>query len=399
MKNVITSTHKRDSIRALFNGILESGWQTFAFIVAIRFFEAGEGVKSLIAAAGPIGFLLTPLSLYIFAKYRLSAAHSCSLIYSITAVLLLGTSLSNSLSIFASLVVLSQIVNVQQGPVMLEIFTTNYPEHKRGHYMKIPNILSAISAITFGFIGGKILDNGIQNYTLLFLIMALVALCSANVISKIPSSDFSRTNVGNPWQSISLIWKDRLFGSMLGAWMLLGIGNLICLPIRYEYLANPKFGIDMNNANIAILMIAIPSIAKIASTYIWANLFDRLKLITTRNLLNGFFLLSVLLFFISDNILLIGLASAFQGIAIGGGKIFWNLWVTKIASKEKASSYMSIHMALTGIRGSIAPFMGYWLLTQSNPQTVGYIGAFLIAVSMVLFHSYKKHPRLAQPSS
>ena len=102
-------------------------------------------------------------------------------------------------------------------------------------------------------------------------------------------------------------------------------------------------------------MIAVPAVAKILSTTIWANLFDQLKLITTRNINNSFFALSVILFFISDNILLITIASACYGIALGGGKIFWNLWVTKITSQEKVSSYMSVHMALTGLRGSIAP--------------------------------------------
>ena len=126
----------------------------------------------------------------------------------------------------------------------------------------------------------------------------------------------------------------------------------------------------MNNAEIAMLMVAIPALSKILSTYIWANLFDQLKLMTTRNLLNAFFFLSVLLFFISDHIILIAFASACQGIAIGGGKIFWNLWVTKIAKPEKVSSYMSIHMALTGVRGSVAPFIGYWILNQSSPQVV-----------------------------
>ena len=183
---------------------------------------------------------------------------------------------------------------------------------------------------------------------------------------------------------------------MLGAWMLLGIGNLICLPIRYEYLANPKFGINAGNTEIALMMIAIPAVTKIISTAIWANLFDQLELITTRNLNNVFFFLSVLLFFISDSYLLIGLASACQGIALGGGKIYWNLWVTKITHKEKVSSYMSVHMALTGLRGTLAPFIGYWILAQTNPQCVAYIGAALIALSIVLFELHRKHPRLVR---
>ena len=394
MSDVIISTHRRDTLRALFYGLLDAGWQTFAFIVAIRYFDASETVKSLIAASGPIGFLLTPLSLYYFAKKQVTASQACTFIYLSTALLLLGASQSSSLLLFAGFIVLSQIVNVQQGPVMLHIFTANYPAHNRAHYMKRPFILSALSAILFGYLGGLLLDTNIQDYSLLFCLMAFAATIAAFSVSKIPSHTFSQSHIGNPLESLSLIWKDRLFGSMLGAWMLLGIGNLICLPIRYEYLANPSHGINLNNAQIAFIMVAIPAISKIASTYIWANFFDRLRLMTTRNLLNAFFFLSVLLFFISDNIFLIGFASACQGIAIGGGKIFWNLWVTKIAKAEKVSSYMSVHMALTGIRGSIAPFIGYWILNQTSPQVVAYIGALLIALSMILFECHRSHPRL-----
>ena len=98
--------------------------------------------------------------------------------------------------------------------------------------MKLPHILSAISAVVFGFIGGKILDHNIENYTLLFLLMGINCFNNSRIAFEIPPSQkFSREHIGNPWQSISLIWKDKLFGSMLGAWMLLGIGNLICLPI------------------------------------------------------------------------------------------------------------------------------------------------------------------------
>lgn len=394
MSLLIQYTHSRDSLRSFLYGILEAGWQTFAFIVAIRYFNSDVNFKAFIAAAGPIGFLLTPLSLYFFANKKFSASFACALVYFVTALFLFGSISVNNIFVFGACIIISQVINVQKGPVLLQIYTSNYPPENRGHYMKFPHILSAVSAIAFGFIGGKVLDHNIENYTLLFLLMGIVALVTSRVVLKIPSQPLSRQHIGNPWQSLSLIWKDKLFGSMLGAWMLLGIGNLICLPIRYEYLANPAFGIDADNTQIAIIMIAVPAIAKILSTTIWANLFDKLKLITTRNINNAFFVLSVILFFISDNMILITIASACYGIALGGGKIFWNLWVTKITSQEKVSSYMSVHMALTGLRGTIAPFIGYWVLIQTSPQTVAYLGAFLIAVSMVLFGLLKNHPRL-----
>jgi hypothetical protein len=395
VSQLIQQTHYKDCLRSFLYGILEAGWQTFAFVVAIRYFQADTNFKSLIAAAGPIGFLITPLSLYFFARKKIFASSAASLIYCLTALFLLASVSVNSLLIFGTFVILSLIINVQKGPVLLDIYTTNYPPNQRGHYMKYPNVLSAVSAILFGFIGGKFLDANIENYTIVFIIMAIVALLAGLIVKTIPSEPFSRDNIGNPFQSISLIGKDKLFGSMLGAWMILGIGNLICLPIRYEYLANPAYGLDINNTQIALIMIAIPAVTKILSTFLWANLFDKLKLITTRNLNNWFFLLSVILFFLSDNLILISIASACQGIALGGGKIFWNLWVTKIAPPKKVSSYMSVHMALTGIRGSFAPFLGYAILMSTSPLTVAIIGSLLILISILMFEQYKNHPRLA----
>lgn len=395
MSQLIQQTHGKDCLRSFLYGILEAGWQTFAFVVAIRYFQADTNFKSLIAAAGPIGFLLTPLSLYFFAHKKILASRAASIIYYLTAAFLLASVSVDSLLIFGTFVILSLIINVQKGPVLLDIYTTNYPPNQRGHYMKYPNVLSAVSAILFGFVGGKFLDANIENYTIVFIIMAIVALLAGLIVKGIPSEPFSRDNIGNPFESISLIKKDKLFGSMLGAWMLLGIGNLICLPIRYEYLANPAYGLDINNTQIALIMIAIPAVAKILSTFLWANLFDKLKLITTRNLNNWFFLLSVIFFFLSDRLILISIASACQGIALGGGKIFWNLWVTKIAPPKKVSSYMSVHMALTGIRGSFAPFLGYAILLSSSPLTVAIIGSLLILISILMFEQYKNHPRLA----
>ncbi|NQY32540.1 MAG: MFS transporter, partial [Coraliomargarita sp.] len=120
----------------------------------------------------------------------------------------------------------------------------------------------------------------------------------------------------------------------------------------------------------------------------------KLHFVTTRNLLNVCFLASIALFFFTTNLTLLTLSMVFQGVAMGGGKIFWGLWVTKIAPKEKASSYMSIHMALTGLRGTLAPFLGYWILVESSPSAVAFTGMILIAASILLFEVVRGHRRL-----
>jgi hypothetical protein len=389
-----SATYRNEIARAPFTGILEAGWTTFALVIAIRYFDASETHKSFIAGAGAIGFLLAPLTLYIAATLRSSSSKACAAVFCASAMLLVGASIAQSLLFFTVFVVTSQVAAVQQGPLMLQIYTENYTRQDRGSRMTWPFILTAFCSIGFALSGGRLLDKKIEAYHWIFVIMVAAALISAYACNKIPSRPLSRDDVGNPWQSFSLAWKDRFFGYILATWMLLGLGNLLTLPVRIDYLANPAYGVNASNTTIALLMLVVPAITRILSTRMWGHFFDRLHFVTTRNLLNTSFLLSIALFFFTTNIYVLSLAMAFQGLSLSGGKIFWGLWVTKIAPESKASSYMSIHMALTGLRGSLAPFLGYYILSRSTPASVAIIGMTLILIAIILFELMRRHPRL-----
>ena len=192
----------------------------------------------------------------------------------------------------------------------------NYTHAERGSRMTSPFILTALFSIGFAVAGGRILDLKIEAYHWIFAIMVVACGISAVACAKIPSSPLSRNNVGNPWQSFSLIWKDRFFGFILGCWMLLGLGNLIALPVRIEYLANPKFGVNASNTTIAVLMLVIPAVARVLSTPMWGRFFDSLNFVTTRNLLNLFFLASIACFFFTTNIYVLAFAMALQGLSL-----------------------------------------------------------------------------------
>ncbi|MFP4157214.1 MAG: MFS transporter [Opitutales bacterium] len=393
-RSTASATFRRDLLKAPAYGILEAGWAAFALVVAIRYFDASETHKAFIAGAGPIGFLVAPLTLSLAASLRARPSIACMVVFALSGFLLIGASLGATLLFFTLFAVISQMAAVQHGPLMLQIYTENYASNERGSRMTSPFILTAAFSILFAYFGGALLDWKIAAYPALFLVMAGAALIAAYACFGMPSSALSREHVGNPWQNISLIWKDRFFGYLLGSWMLLGLGNLVALPVRIDYLARPEYGIHADNTTIALLMVIIPAATRILSTKIWGRLFDRLHFVTTRNLLNLFFLLSIGLFFFSQNLILLGLAMSLQGVAMGGGKIIWNLWVTKIAPDKKAASYMSVHMALTGLRGTLAPFLGYWILSQSSPSVVAYFGMSLISVSIVLFELIRSHERL-----
>ena len=376
-------------------GILEAGWTAFPLIIAIRHFEAPESTKAFIAGAGPIGFLLTPLTLFMIAKLSARPARASAVMFVLAAAMIAAAAIGQSLTIFTICIIGSQMSSVQHGPLMVQVYTSNYQSHERGRRVSTPLMLIALSSMLLSWAGGELLDIEISYYRLFFGLMVAAALVCAWALHDIPSAPLSTDQVGNPWQNFRLIWKDKLFGYLLGSWMLLGLGNLIAIPIRVEYLADADYGINASNKTIAILMVLIPSAARLISTKLWGHFFDKLHFVTTRNLLNACFLLSIGLFFFSTNIIVLAIAMAFQGAAMGGGKIFWGLWVTKIAPAQKASSYMSIHMALTGLRGTLAPFIGYWILSNSTPAVVAYTGMGLVASAIILFECVRRNQRLA----
>ena len=77
------------------------------------------------------------------------------------------------------------------------------------------------------------------------------------------------------------------------------------------------------------------------------------------------------------------------GFAMGGGGVIWNLWVTKVAPPEEVTSYMSVHTFSTGIRGTLAPFLGFFIIAQFNPQIAGIAASILVIGSMIMFQMIK----------
>ena len=89
-RNDAEATYCRDKWRAPFQGILEAGWQAFPLLIAIRYFEAPETVKAFIAGAGPVGFLLTPLTLFLAARLAARPSYACAVVFVMSAALILG---------------------------------------------------------------------------------------------------------------------------------------------------------------------------------------------------------------------------------------------------------------------------------------------------------------------
>lgn len=379
-------TFRWDLVRGVGFGLVETCFWTFVLLVAIRVYHAPDWLKAGLQASFSGGFILSALVLPLFARTGLRLASICGLLCIGAAVLLIATASASSLTGFAIAVVAAMILWAQQTPLSTQIYATNYAASERGNRVSTQMVLAGTVGVAFAAAGGELLDRDIARFTpVVFLITALGALIAAGAFFRIPSEPLDENARLNPWVHLKVAWQDKTFVWLLSLWMVMGLGNLMTIPIRVEYMANPLYGINAGNDTIAIVTGAIPTATRLLSIRIWGALFDKLNFIVLRILVNLLMFFGILAFFFTESILLMGIAAGVFGVSLGAGRIMWQLWVTKIAAPEKVGHYMSIHSSFTGLRGILAPFLGYSVLSLGSPTAVGWLGALLIGIATIFF--------------
>jgi len=366
-------------------GLIEAGYNSIVLLVAIRHFQASDTAKSLLAGGTAIGFLLAPVFLVSLSKATLRTSHLCALCMVGTAC---GTTIAasaNSATGYTAGLLLALILVAQVPSLMVHIYSKNYHKKERGRRLSGNLMISSTIGASVSLLIGQLLDQNLQYYQYCLLGMSAASICAALIHLRIPSERLREADKPHLRHDLKLAFKDKFFAAMLFAWMLMGVGNLITIPLRIEYVANPIYGITASNTIVLAITVIAPSIARVLSTPVWAYLFDHFNLALVRISINLCFLVGLVLYFHSTTITFLFISTALVGWATGGGTIAWTLWVTKVAPSGREGTYMSVHSFFTGVRGLPAPFVGYWILSNLGPKEVAWTSAAFIAVSSTLF--------------
>ena len=215
--------------------------------------------------------------------------------------------------------------------------------------------------------------------------------CQSMGHNSMPSKVIEKSSHNHPFGNFEYIFKDREFGYILLTWFIMGFANLWVLPLRIDYVASSTYEIEASPMIVALIITIIPETIRFLFIPFWARFFDRMNFIILRMILNVLFGTGIAIFFISKNLLIICIGSALIGLAFAGGSIAWALWVTKYAPPEKVSAYMSVHVCLTGVRGTIGPIIGYWVANQVGPTITGFISCGLMILATVMLLPEIKH--------
>jgi len=391
--DVAQRTYRCDLLRGGFDGVIDTGTSTFALFIAIRLFDAGPQAKAMIAAAPWLGMIVSLILVHYLSRTQARKSLCAAIPAMLAGVCLLAVAETDSLAAFAFFVVAAYVCQTSLLPFLTSIYSDNYPADKRGEFFSNPLRLSVGISILFSFSASRLLDLDLENYTVVFSILGLCGLGKAWSVYSMPSKIIEDGGHKNPLGNFKYVIRDRSFGYVLLTWFIMGFANLWIQPLRVDYLASSEYGITASAGLVALLIAIIPNAMRLIFIPVWGKLFDRMNFVVLRMIFNIIFALGVGLYFITDKPAVIAAGSVLIGIAFAGGSIAWNLWVTKYAPPGKAAAYMSVHVCLTGIRGTLGPMLGFWAVGYLGPATMGLISAAMMTVATVMLIPEIKHGR------
>ncbi len=178
--------------------------------------------------------------------------------------------------------------------------------------------------------------------------------------------------------------QDRAFRKLLVVWMLLGFGNLISFALFVEFISNPRYGFDCDADLTGLITSTIPMIVTMLTVVPWGWIFDRVPFYRVRALVNLFFIIGILAYYLGGSVLALAIGIALHGIARSGGEILWALWTMRFAESDRVTEYQSVHSFWTGVRGVLSPMVGFWVVENLGPGSVAWLSAALIAVSTIM---------------
>ena len=369
-------------------GIFES-YGTFLLIILVRHFHGTSLDKSIVAAAGTSGLLLSPLLLFVSRNLGFSAPKTLSRLLAISSCAFLVAATMSDPTLFVALVTIGILLPSTASPLLTSIFNNNYPPHKRGRLYAQNQAIRILTSIIFGGIAGWFITGAVELYYVLILIFAAALACSSYLVSQIPGENQS-TPPSPLLSCFTYLASDSLLRNTTISWMLLGFGNLMMLPLRVEYLANPTYGLNLSELEIAAFVSVLPNIARLGGTYVWGRLFDSMNFFTLRMVLNLSFLTGIVSFFMSSSPWGLALSAVIFGFSTSGGDVAWTLWVTKFAPANRVPDYMAVHTFFTGIRGLLAPITAFTLLGVMSIQALSLLSAGLILMATILLFSIRE---------
>jgi MFS family permease len=395
------STLYLDILRNGSGGFIDACERTFFLLIAITALNAGNWAKSLIAGGVGIGFLCSPYVVQVVRRSQRPVTELASrLLFVAAAFSAFGGVFRNQVAYMVG----TTVGLALQGsivPLMTALYNRNYPEGRRGRYISAAIFVRVALMTVLGLFVADVLERSLESggtwaWRIVPWGAAAVYFGQALLVRRMPSGPLRLRDDEPPNERAAwvvrrqLIRDDAVLRNVLVAWMFMGFANLMMLPLRVEYLSNPDYGLAYKASDVALLTTVVPAIMRLLLTFPFGWAFDRLPFFAMRIFVNILFAVSIVSFFLGSSRLGLTIGAVLLGIATAGGDVLWNLWTVKFAPPGRVADYMALHTFFTGVRGVLAPILGFYLISRVSIPGMGWLCAALIAVSSLMLIPYMR---------
>src|SRR5436190_7950591 len=288
--------------RAATAGILETAGSTFLLTVAVKHFAAGALSKAIVAGSGSLGLLASPMVVSLVTSIGWPTSQAAARILAIGALSFLLAAAVPGLPAFVVCSVLAMATSAAVIPLLTHMYQDNYPEKERGRLFSRTVMIRIAMAAAFSKVAGDALEGRIEQYRWLLVVFGAALGFAGFCLSRCPTKPIPQDGGAHPFRAMRFVRDDTLFRRTLICWMLMGFGNLMMLPLRVEYLANPKYHMAVTVGTIALLTGVIPNVARLALSPLWGYLFDHMNFFALRVTLNIGFAIGILAFFTTNSL-------------------------------------------------------------------------------------------------
>jgi MFS family permease len=377
-------TFRYELWRAASAGIIETAGSTFLLLIAVRWYDAGAFAKAAVAGAGSVGLVISPLVVSFVNARGWPTSQAAARILAVGAVAFFVSAAIEWLPIFVLTSVAAMASSAAIIPLLTQMYQENYPEAQRGRRFSRTVMVRIATAAIFAKMAGDLLTGHIAHFRWLFVVFGAAFAFASFCLRQCPTRPLVSDGGGHPLRALRFVKQDALFRRTLICWMLMGFANLMMLPLRVEYLAHPRYGLELTAGMIALLTAVIPNLARLCLSPVWGYLFDHMNFFALRVTLNIGFAIGILSFFTSNTRVGMIVGAIVYGISNAGGDVAWSLWVTKFAPPERVADYMSVHTFLTGVRGVLAPVCAFYVVTRLSLEAVAGIATALIVLGTLI---------------
>ncbi|MDO8426732.1 MAG: MFS transporter [Deltaproteobacteria bacterium] len=281
--------------------------------------------------------------------------------------LLLGMFYITSPGWYTALIFIYMVITAVPFPSYASIMKTNYPDECRGRLMSYVRVGIAVFWIASSAVAGWVLEKGTANYRYIFPLAAIFGVFSALQFSSIKvRGEKRRKEPFNIAARIAGPFKDRAFIRFLLAYSLFEAGLLLSLPVYPLVLVD-----EVKISNLATgIYGAVFSGMWLAGFFFWGNIIDRKPIRLTLAAIFGTFCLVPLIYISSRDLFVLGIAQGVSGFMTAAIELAGYIVITKISTPEDVPRYMAANIALGGLRGAVAPFIGTGLYAFAGATPV-----------------------------